>query len=81
MDAGLINFLLQAGVVIFSLLAAWFWMTSALGRTIGSSQQPSRPVAPADLPAHQAYWNARAALCAAGAAVFQALAFLYRYYV
>jgi hypothetical protein len=75
-----INFLLQAGVIVFSMFAAVFWLASATGRSVGFPWQPTRPVTPADRSTHQAYWNARAALCAGIAAVLQASAFLERYY-
>jgi hypothetical protein len=76
-------FFLNFLVVLFSLLAGGFWLASALGRTI-SFQKPwtaSQPVPPNDLPAHQSYYNARAALCASVAAIAQAILFLYTYYV
>jgi hypothetical protein len=75
-------FLLQALLVIFSLLAGAFWLTSATGRV--SSLLPWRPVRtipPAELPAFQAKFNAVAAGCASVAAIAQAALFFLEYYV
>jgi hypothetical protein len=70
--------LLQASVVIFSILAAAFWLGSATGRSVDFLRfwRPARSVAPHDLPAFQARWNARAASCAAIAALAQGLLYL-----
>ncbi len=75
-------FLLQAVLVIFSLLAGGFWITSATGRV--SSLIPWRPVRvipPAELPAFQAKLNSVAAACASVAAIAQAILFFIEYYV
>ncbi|MGC1350423.1 MAG: hypothetical protein WA858_11670 [Xanthobacteraceae bacterium] len=75
-------FLLQAVLVIFSLLAGGFWITSATGRV--SSLIPWRPVRvipPAELPAFQAKFNSVAAACASVAAIAQAILFFIEYYV
>jgi len=74
------TFLLQFFVVIFSLCAAMFWFSSAIGRTVTPPWRDSQPVPPADLPAHQAKWNAWAAFCAAIAALAQAVLFLSDHY-
>jgi hypothetical protein len=77
------TFIFNAVVVIFSLCAGAFWMASATGRTLPHPWKPwesSQPVPLVDLPNHQSYWNARAALCASIAAIAQALLFLYSYY-
>jgi hypothetical protein len=74
------NFPLSALVVLFSLGAGGFWMASAYGYTVVWPWQTSKPVPPSELAAHQAYWNARAALCAAIAAIAQALLFLIEHY-
>jgi hypothetical protein len=63
------TFILNSLVVISSLLAGLFWLASATGYTIAypwKLSKPSVPVAPADLPAHETYWNAPAALCVSG---------------
>ena len=75
-------FLLQAAVVIFSLLAAGFWLSAATGRT-GSPLpwQQGRVIPPDELAAHQAKYNARAAACASVAAVAQAVLFFIQFYV
>jgi hypothetical protein len=78
-----LTFILNFFVVISSLLAGLFWLASATGYTVDypwKLSKPSVPVAPADLSAHQTYWNARAALCASIAAIAQASLFLYTYY-
>jgi hypothetical protein len=69
---------LQALIVMFSMFAGLFWTASALGRTVPSllPWRDSEPVMPADLPAHQAKWNALAAVCAAVAALAQGFLFL-----
>jgi len=72
-----IAFFLNAFVVLFSLFAGWFWMLSALGFTFEPPWKDPHRVEPAELPAHQSRWNACAASCAALAAMFQALLFLY----
>jgi hypothetical protein len=72
----MLEFPLQALVAIFSLLAGLFWMGSGYGRAIWPPWKPSMPVALDKLPAHQSYWNARAALCASIAAICQAVLFL-----
>jgi hypothetical protein len=75
-------FFLQAVLVIFSLLAGGFWMTSATGRV--SSLLPWRPVRvipPTELPAFQAKYNGVAAGCASVAAIAQAILFFIQYYV
>jgi hypothetical protein len=72
-----IAFLLNAFVVLFSLLAGWFWMLSALGFAIEPPWRDPHPVESAERPAHQYRWNVRAASCTALAAVFQALLFIY----
>jgi hypothetical protein len=69
-------FLAQAFAVIFSMVAALFWMSSALGRTVEWPWPETKTVMPADLPAHATKWNAWAAVCAGAAAVSQAIAFL-----
>lgn len=75
-------FLLQAAVVIFSLLAGGFWMSAATGRTMAPFPwQQSRQVPLAGIQQHQAKWNARAALCASIAAIAQAGLFFIEYYV
>jgi hypothetical protein len=79
-SSAFVAFFLNFLVVLFSLLAGGFWMASALGRTITPLSKPSTDVPPEQLPAHQALWNGRAALCAAGAAIFQAFLFLHNYY-
>jgi hypothetical protein len=74
------TFILQAFAAIFSMLAGIFWMSAAYGRTVGYPWKQSRPVPPAERPAHQAKWNARAALFASLAAMCQALSFLAEHY-
>jgi hypothetical protein len=69
--------LLNFGVVVFSMAAAYCWMLSAFGRTFVPPWIDSVPVEPAGLPAHQALWNARAAGFAGLAAAFQGFLFLY----
>lgn len=66
---------LQAAVVAFSLFAAWFWLASAVGSP-PFRFGPTR-VDAALLPAFQARWNARAAFCAAFAALAQGLIYLF----
>jgi hypothetical protein len=56
---GVFEWLVQYSVVFFSLTAGFFWVKSARGRT----------------PTEQSTWNARAAISAALAAVYQAIAF------
>lgn len=75
------SYLIQAIIVIFSLFAAWFWLSSATGYPIIFRFRSGRAprVNPADLPAFQSRWNARAAICAAIAALAQAALFLYAY--
>jgi hypothetical protein len=77
-----VAFLLQGSLVIFSLLAVGFWMSSATGHTLAifPPWRASRPVLPVDLPAYQAKFNARAAGCAAVAAVAQALLFMFEHH-
>jgi hypothetical protein len=69
-------FLAQAFTVIVSMVAALFWMSAAFGRTVEWPWRETKTVMPDDLPAHQAKWNAWAALCAGVAAVSQAIAFM-----
>jgi hypothetical protein len=73
------TYLLQAVITIFSVLAGWFWMTSATGYPINFRFGKARRVDPADFPTFQSCWNARAAFCAAIAALAQAVFFLYTY--
>ena len=68
-------FLIQVAGVATSLLAGWFWMVSATARPI-TWQGAGPPIDPAQRAAFQSRWNARAALCAAIAAIAQALVFL-----
>jgi hypothetical protein len=76
------TYLLTAGVVIFSLFAAGAWMTSTGKRTFELLPwRPSVLVSEDQLVEHQTKWNARAALFAAIAAVFQAALFFYQYYL
>jgi hypothetical protein len=71
------TYLLQAAVVVFSLLAGWFWMVSATGYSIQFRiGRPAHRIDPAHLPVFQTRWNARAAFCASFAAIAQALLFL-----
>ncbi len=70
-------FLLQACVVIFSLLAGAFWMSAATGTSVGPN---SRPVPLAGRREHQAKWNA-AAFSASIAAIAQAANFFIEYYI
>ena len=74
------SFILSFLVVLFSLGAGGFWMASATGHTVVWPWQTSKPVPASERAAHQAYWNARAALCAAIAAIAQALLFLIEHY-
>jgi hypothetical protein len=60
---------------IFSMLAGGFWVAAAYGYTVGMPWDISQPVPETELAAHQRKWNARAALCAAVAAILQALLF------
>jgi hypothetical protein len=71
-----IVFLLHAGIVAFSLLAAWFWMAAAWGVTIFRPEKIPQD----QLPAHQSKWNSRAALCAAVAALCQGVLFMRQYW-
>jgi hypothetical protein len=71
-----LNYLLQAVVVIFSLLAGWFWMVSATGYPLEFRFRPARRIDQTHLPIFQSRWNARAAFCASVAAIAQALLFL-----
>jgi hypothetical protein len=76
------TYLLSAGVVIFSLIAAGAWIASSNGRNY--EWRPWRPsvLVPEEQRAeHQAKWNANAALCAGIAALFQAALFFYHYYL
>jgi hypothetical protein len=69
--------LLQFVVILFSLLSGGFWIAAATGRTFEFPPwRPVKEVQPSELPAHQAKSNARAALCAAAAAIAQAIIFL-----
>jgi hypothetical protein len=64
--------------LLATMLAAMFWMTSAFGRTLEwPPWNKSKAVPPDQLAAHQARWNANAALCAGIAALCQAVLFLY----
>ena len=75
-------FVLQAFVVIFSLLAGGFWMSAATGWTIAPFPwQQSRPVPLAGIRDHQAKWNAWAAFSASIAALAQAILFFLEYYI
>jgi hypothetical protein len=75
-------FLLQALVVLSSLLAGAFWMSAATGRRIAPfSWQDSQPVPLAGIRDHQAKWNAWAAFSASVAAIAQAVLFFIEYYV
>jgi hypothetical protein len=67
---------LSALSAIFSMLAGGFWMAAAYGYTVGMPWDISQPVPETELGAHQRKWNARAALCAAIAAILQALLFV-----
>jgi hypothetical protein len=68
-----IDYLLRAGVVAFSLLAAWFWMAAAWGSNVWRASEK----VPADqLVAHQARWNSSASLCAGIAAACQGFLWL-----
>jgi hypothetical protein len=71
-----IGFLVQAIVVLFSLLAGWFWMVSATGYPISSRFGRAERVEPPDLAPFQSPRNASAAFCAAVAAIAQAAVFL-----
>jgi hypothetical protein len=79
-SAEFIVFFLNFFVVFFSLMAGAFWMASAYGRSVTPLFKQSTKAPLADLAAHQSLWNGRAALCAACAAISQALLFLYNYY-
>jgi hypothetical protein len=75
------SFILGFLVVMFSMLAGMFWVASGYGYTV--DWQPWRipkPVPRSKLAAHQAYWNARAALSAAVAAIAQAFLFVVEHY-
>jgi len=61
---------------IFSLFAGGFWMAAAYGKSVEFPWQSPRAITLEELPSHQAKWNARAALCASGAAIVQAILFL-----
>lgn len=77
----LVLFVLQALVIIFSLLAGGFWMSAATGRPITPFlwQEP-RPIPPEGIRDHQAKWNAWAAFSASLAAIAQAILFLLENY-
>ena len=81
----IIPFVLQSLVVIFSMAAGLFWMSSATGHKVGAGLDwpPWKPtslvVPPSERAAHQAKWNTRAAFCASIAAIAQALFFLYEH--
>ena len=68
--------LLQFAIVLFSLLSGGFWLASATGRAFDWPWRKAVKVPPEDLPAHQSRWNAKAAGCAAIAAIAQAIFFL-----
>jgi hypothetical protein len=72
----MLSFPLSAFSAIFSMLAGSFWMAAAYGRTVDPPWRDTKVVSEADLPAHQAKWNARAALCASVAAILQTFLFL-----
>jgi hypothetical protein len=72
----MMSVLLSALGAIVSLMAGGFWMAAAYGHTVDPPWRETKRVSAVDLPAHQAKWNARAALCAAVAAMLQALLFL-----
>lgn len=70
-------FLLKSAVVIFSLLAGGFWIAAATNRIVSFLPwKPVRQIPLAEIPTHQAKFNARAAICASIAAVAQAVLFL-----
>ena len=72
----MLSFALSAFGAPFSMLAGGFWMAAAYGHTVFPLLDAPMPVSESDLPAHQAKWNARAALCASIAAILQAFLFL-----
>jgi hypothetical protein len=80
MEDQMFSFPLQAFSAIFSLLAGGFWMAAAYGYTVTMPWDVSRPVPESELAIHQRKWNARAALCAAIAAILQALTFIVQNY-
>jgi hypothetical protein len=73
----MLSFPLAAFSAIFSMCAGAFWMAAAYGTSVHFPWQEPHRISLAGLPAHQARWNGRAALCASVAAIFQALLFLY----
>jgi len=74
-------FLLQALVVLSSLLAGAFWMSAATAEDSPFSWQDSQPVPLAGIRDHQAKSNAWAAFSASVAAIAQAVLFFIEYYV
>jgi hypothetical protein len=73
----MLSFPLGALSAIFSLLAGGFWMSAAYGKSVEFPWQQPRRIPLAGMPAHQAKWNARAALCASVVSILQAVLFLY----
>jgi hypothetical protein len=73
-------FFTQFLVVVFSMLAGMFWLSSANGTTVGYPWQVPGTVTSESLAEHQAKWNGRAALCASVAAIAQALSFIFQYH-
>ena len=73
----MIVFSFQAVIAVFSMMAGGFWLASAIGRTVEPPWRNPKPVPEEELSAHQAKWNARAAACAATAAMFQGILLLY----
>jgi hypothetical protein len=74
---GQMAFPIEALSAIFSILAGGFWISAAYAMTeVTWPWRTPRPVPEVDRPRHQLIWNRRAAVCAAIAAILQAVLFL-----